>query len=93
MKFKNIDLTISLIAFAIGFSDFQENMVLWLSRPVGAILLIVYFIFNLLEKESALLDEQERVKFDSFKNATEAKGSKKISKESYNPALTTASSH
>lgn len=62
MKLKNILLTLSLVAFAIGFSDFQENMFFWSGRPVGAILFGLYMIFMVLEKPSALFDQQEEKK-------------------------------
>lgn len=59
MKIKYIPLTISLLAFAIGFSDLQENIFFWLARPVGAIAFIVFFILFLLEEDYALFDESE----------------------------------
>lgn len=58
MKLKNIFLTIGLIAFAIGFSDMGESVFWYLSRPVGAILFMLFMILNLLEKETALFDQQ-----------------------------------
>ena len=70
MKVKNIKwlcLIIAIVSFAIGFSDFQENIFFWLGRPVGAIALIVWMIFMILEKESDILDEQERVKLTKLK--------------------------
>jgi hypothetical protein len=90
---KIIALTISGLAFAIGFSDLQENMFFWLGRPVGAIALIAFFIFMLLEKEYALMDEQEHAMRANFKikmNSTASEGS---NKEICAPALTTAALH
>lgn len=58
MKLKNIFLTTALIAFAVGFSDVGESVFWYLSRPVGAILFMLFMIFTLLEKEAALFDDQ-----------------------------------
>jgi hypothetical protein len=95
MKIKNIALTISSIGFAIGFSDAGESTFWYMGRPIGAIFFIVFFIFMLLEKEYAILDEQnratelERQEFDAVKAAPE-----RIShKEDCAPALTEAPSH
>lgn len=92
---KNIALATSLVAFAIGFSEGGETMFWHLGRPVGAILFAVYMIFMVLEKETALLDEQQRVakgKIEgSFGIATRLQ--KSSHKENCAPALTTASSH
>lgn len=65
MKTKHILLTIALVAFAIGFSDLQENIIFWLGRPVGAIVIIAYYIMVLLEKEYALFDEANGAKVSS----------------------------
>lgn len=61
MKMKYIALTISLVAFAVGFSDAQENMLFWLGRPIGAIAMVAFFIGTLLEKEYAIYDQQNPV--------------------------------
>jgi hypothetical protein len=50
MRFKNIALTIALAGFALGFIDFQENILFWLGRPNGAVIFILYFISAFLEK-------------------------------------------
>lgn len=60
MKLKNIFLALSLSAFAVGFNS-GDSIYLGVGLPVGAILFMLFMIFNLLEKESALLDEQRRV--------------------------------
>ncbi|MFN7138915.1 MAG: hypothetical protein ACK4UN_06230 [Limisphaerales bacterium] len=59
MKVKNILLAVSLIGFAVGFSDYQENMLVWLGRPVGAIFAIAYFICVLLEKPFSEFDAEQ----------------------------------
>ena len=58
MKTKTILLIISLIAFAAGFSAGADSIFLQLGLPLGAILLGLSLIFGILEKESALLDQQ-----------------------------------
>lgn len=60
MKLKHIFLALSLVAFVAGFNS--GDSVYWgFGLPVGAILLGLFMIFSLLEKEAALLDEQKRV--------------------------------
>lgn len=59
MKLKHIFLALSLSAFAVGFNS-GDSIYLGVGLPAGAILLILFMIFNLLEKESAILDEQRR---------------------------------
>jgi hypothetical protein len=93
-KVKNIGLAISLLGFAIGFSDLRENIFFWLGRPVGAIAFIAFFIFLLLEKEYAIMDEQDRARFATLNFKTNsAPASKGSNKEIRAPALTTAVSH
>jgi hypothetical protein len=58
MKLKNICLAISIIGFAIGFSDARENIFFYLGRPVGAVFFILFFIFMLLENEAAKFDQE-----------------------------------
>jgi hypothetical protein len=59
-KWKYIFLTLSLVEFAIGFSEFRPNTFFYLGRPLGAILFGLFLIAQMLEKESILLDEQNR---------------------------------
>lgn len=60
MKPKNIFLTFSLVSFAIGLSGVGESIFWDFCLPAGAILFCLFMIFNLLENETALLDEQNR---------------------------------
>src|SRR5947208_813846 len=60
MKPKNIFLAASLAAFAVGFSDGGESTFWYMGRPVGAVLFVLFMIFMFLEKETMLLDEQNR---------------------------------
>jgi hypothetical protein len=94
-KVKNIALAISLISFAVGFSDGGESTFWYMGRPVGAILFAVFMIFRVLEKETALLDEQQRdAKREIEKSLGDAPVPHKSSnKEPCAPDLTTATSH
>jgi hypothetical protein len=56
---KKVLLTGSLIALAIGFSDFGEACQWALALPLGAVCFILYFIVMLLEKETALYDAEQ----------------------------------
>ncbi len=60
MKWKYIFLALALVEFAIGFSDLRPTTFFLLGRPLGAILLGLFLVAQLLERESALLDEQNR---------------------------------
>jgi hypothetical protein len=59
-KWKNIILALGLIEFAIGFSNLRPTTFFYMGPPLGAILLGLFLVAQLLEKESALLDEQNR---------------------------------
>ncbi|MBA4147856.1 MAG: hypothetical protein H0X66_07040 [Verrucomicrobia bacterium] len=83
MKLRNTLLVISLIGFAVGFSDIQDNMLFWLGRPIGAIFAIVYFLFVFLEKPFAGYDAEQ---LRPVSNAP----AKTSHKEKRNPALTGA---
>ncbi len=84
MKTKSILLCVSLLAFAVGFSDLQENIVFWLGRPVGAIAFVAYFILMLLEKEFALFDETDGANVKRFQ---EIKTRSSLQSESPAPVL------
>lgn len=94
---KKAALTISIAGIALGLSGLQENIFFWMSLPVGAIFFIVFMIFMFLEKEYALLDEQNRVAKKVFtrlpviKTGAEATSNRETSnKETCAPALTSA---
>ncbi len=78
MRIKTILLTVSLVAFAIGFSDGGESTFWYMGRPLGAVFFILFFILTLLEREYDLLDEQNR--------AEEAKRSALARKPAASPA-------
>ena len=65
-------LATSLTAFALGFTG-----ILWcLGKPVGAICFGLFMIFTMLEKETALYDEEQRLRL-----AEAMRASKQISSE------------
>ena len=61
-KIPKIFLTISIIAFASSFTEAGGNIGWGILRPVGAVAFIAFFITNLLAKESALYEEEQRAK-------------------------------
>jgi hypothetical protein len=60
LKWKYAFLSLALIEFAFGFSNARPNIFFYLGLPLGAILFSLFLIFQLMEKESALYDEQHR---------------------------------
>lgn len=60
LRWKYVLLGLSLIELAIGFSNARPNVFFYLGLPVGTILFCLFLIFQFLEKESALYDEQNR---------------------------------
>jgi uncharacterized membrane protein YtjA (UPF0391 family) len=60
LKWKYIFLGLALVEFPIGFSELRPTTFFYLGRPLGAILLGLYLVAQLLERESALLEEQSR---------------------------------
>ena len=60
LKWKYVFLSLSVLEFAIGFSHARPVVLVDLGLPLGAILFILFLISQLLEKESALYDEQNR---------------------------------
>jgi hypothetical protein len=87
MKFRNIALILSLVAFAIGFSDASDNILVLSGRPVGAILFMIFMVFTTLEKVTAEYD-REHLTLSSSNTAEQVK-----TKETRAPALATATSH
>ena len=59
-KWKYIFLALALVEFAIGFSNLRPTTLFYLGPPLGAIFFGLFLITQILEKESALLDEQNR---------------------------------
>src|SRR3954467_12963971 len=57
-----IFLFLAVISFAMGASELGENWLFYLGRPAGAILFVAFMIFQFLKNESALYDEEQRVK-------------------------------
>jgi hypothetical protein len=60
MKWKHIFLTLTLLQLVIGFSAPRPNTFFFPGWPLGAIFFGLFLIAQMLERESALLDEQNR---------------------------------
>ena len=60
LKWKYAYLSLALIEFAVGFSNARANVFFYLGLPLGAIFFCLFLIFQLLEKESALYDQEHR---------------------------------
>lgn len=60
LRWKYVFLTASLISLAIAVLDHEPSRISYLSLPVGTILFGLFLIWNVLEKESALFDEQNQ---------------------------------
>ena len=83
MTTKNrILLAAAIISFVIGSSGLGDNWMLYIGRPVGAILFIVFMISRFLQKEVALYDEEQQAKLASLKRTS------KISTQRPSPAPT-----
>lgn len=95
MKLKNVFLTISLVSFAIGFISTGESIFWYLGLPVGAIFFGLFMIFMILEKETALLDEQSGCGNCQSGNCSNGKSAqRKGANKGNRPArLTSAPSH
>lgn len=59
-KTSKIFLTISIIALASSFTEAGGSIGWGILRPIGAVAFIAFFITNLLAKEVALYEEEER---------------------------------
>ena len=95
LKWKYAILSLSLIELAIGFSNARPNVFFYLGLPLGAILFSLFLIFQLMEKESALYDEQNRAVAPAQPAATQAPPTPPISRpiQDTNPVSSTAHSH
>jgi hypothetical protein len=94
LKLKYIFLTLSLIELTIGLSNARQNVFFYLGLPVGAILFGLFLITQVLEKESALYDEQNRAPEPAHMPGEVRSQQFSISKEvAHNPVLTTANLH
>ena len=55
-------LTISIVAFLASLTPAGSDIHYGMLKPISAILFIVFFILNVLKKEVAGYDEEERAK-------------------------------
>jgi ABC-type anion transport system duplicated permease subunit len=77
-----------------GLSNAQENAFFYLGLPVGAILFGLFLIAHVLEKESALYDEQNRAtEILPARLPASASQSTNFQEVAHHPALTTANPH
>jgi fumarate reductase subunit D len=49
------------LVFVTGIVNVQETVALYVVLPLGAVFLGLFLIFNMLEKESALYDEEHKL--------------------------------
>jgi uncharacterized membrane protein YtjA (UPF0391 family) len=93
-KWKYTFLTVSLIALAVGFSGAQANAIFYLGRPVGAILFGLFLVTQVLEKEWALYDKQNRAPVLALQPCSTEQQRQTIPQEvAHHPALTKAYPH
>jgi hypothetical protein len=85
---------LGLIELAVGFSDARPTTFFYLGRPVGVVLLGLYLITMVFEKESALYDEQNRAAHPEQKPAEDRKHSSPSRQEAaHDPSFRAAHSH
>jgi uncharacterized membrane protein YtjA (UPF0391 family) len=93
-KWKYIFLSLSLIELAVGFSDARPTTFFYLGRPLGTILFGLFLIAQVMEKESALYDEQRRAAQPSQKLPEVPEQPISTRREvAHAPSLTAAYSH
>jgi len=92
LKWKYVFLSLSVLEFAIGFSHARPVVLVDLGLPLGAILFILFLISQLLEKESALYDEQNRTAVPVRTPSTPTQPTRPISRptDNTNPAFSAA---
>ena len=93
MKPSQIFLITSIVTFGVGLLDPGESVFWFMMRPIGAVLFMLYFIFQLLDKEVALLDEQERKKMELLSRHIQQPAPIKPSPARSSRPLTTAALH
>lgn len=92
LRAKHVFLTLSLIELAIGLSNARPNIFFYLGLPVGAILFGLFLIAQVMEKESALYNEQNRAAGPSSQSREVRQRPLPLRREeAHNPALTMAS--
>ncbi len=91
MKSKYILLTGALVSFAVSALDLGSTVLVDMGRPVGAILFGLYMIAQVLEKESAILDEQ-LAEEKAHQNAAKNSRGRNLQEGLTAPALTMANS-
>jgi hypothetical protein len=65
-----IFLSVAVISFAIGLSEFAENSFFYMGRPVGAISFVLFMIFQFLKNETALYDAEQQATLAALRKPT-----------------------
>jgi hypothetical protein len=65
-----IFLLLSVVSFALGASELADNRLVYIGRPVGAILFVLFMIFQFLKNETALYDQEQEQKIRALTRAT-----------------------
>ena len=65
-----IFLWLSVVSFALGASELADNRLVYIGRPVGAILFVLFMIFQFLKNETALYDQEQETKIRALMRAT-----------------------
>jgi len=86
LKWKYAFLSLSVIEFAIGFSNARPSVFFYLGLPLGAILFCLFLIFQLMEKESALYEQEHRTPEPARQAASTPPPSISRPKQDTNPA-------
>jgi hypothetical protein len=94
IKWKYLFLTLSLTGITLGLAAPVSNEFFNFGLPLGATFFGLFMIFQFLQKESALYDEQQRAAVSAHTVQTTGKPPPVSQKEAaHNPALTMARSH
>ena len=64
MKWKYIFLTLALLELVLGFSELRPNAFFFLGWPLGAIFFGLFLMAQILERESALLEQNRAAIMD-----------------------------
>ena len=64
-----IFLWLSVVSFALGASELADNRLVYIGRPVGAILFVLFMIFQFLKNETALYDQEQAQKIQALTRA------------------------
>ncbi len=92
MKLSKLFLIISVVSLAFSFTDAGSSLAWGLVRPLGAVCLILFFMFNLLEDEMAKYDEECR-QHPAYKSLAAGTKPRPGADHHKSPPLTASHSH